>query len=63
MAPPKACVFRNCTWDPQFEVPTLGEVTVPYNYAATDPERAREEVESHAGPTLTHPLHVRKTAR
>lgn len=63
VAPPRACVFRNCTWDPQFEVPELGEVSVPYKYAATSPERARAEVESHAGPTLTHPLHIKKAAR
>lgn len=63
VAPPKAYVFRDCIWDPQFEVPCLGDVTVPYPYNVSDPEKARDEVCGHAGPTLSQPLHVTKTAR
>lgn len=60
VAPPKAYVFRNCSWDPQFEVPSLGEVSVPYDYTVTGPERARAEVCSFAGPTLLRPLQFNK---
>ena len=59
IAPPKAYVFRDCRWDPKYETPTLGEVSVPYRYQVTEPERTKTEVLSHAGPTLRHPLSFR----
>ena len=59
IAPPKAYVFRDCRWDPGFEVPSLGEVSVPYVYSITAPERTRDEVLGFAGPTLRRPLSFR----
>lgn len=61
IAPPKAYLFRDCSWDPQFEVSNLGEaVSVPYDYVVTEPVRTRSEVCGYAGPTLGNPLHFRK---
>ena len=59
IAPPKAYTFRDCRWDPGFEVPSLGEVSVPYDYSVTTPERTRTEVLGFAGPTLRRPLSFR----
>ena len=63
IAPPKASVFRDNRSDPSFEVKDIGEVTVPYPYRATTPERARDEVTVHAGPTLRHPLQFSRRKR
>ena len=63
IAPPKAYVFRDCSWDPQYEAPTLGEVSVPYRYRVTEPDRTRVEVRGHAGPTLRRPLTFRRRCR
>ena len=59
VAPPKAYVFRDCRFDAAFKVPSLGEVSVPYPYRVTGPERARDEVLGFAGPTLRRPLSFR----
>ena len=56
--PPKAYVFRDNVHDPQFVVESLGEVSVPYACAVTDPARAKAEVGAFAGPTLRRPMQV-----
>ena len=58
VAPPKASVFRDNRSDPAFEIKNTGEVTIPYSYSVSAPERSREEVLVHAGPTLSHPLQI-----
>ena len=59
VAPPKAYVFRDSRCDPQFELPSSGQVSVPYGYDVTSPERSRDEVRAFAGPTLRDPLRIR----
>ena len=59
IAPPKTRVFRDNRSDPAFEIENIGEVTLPYRYKASSPERARDEVLTHAGPTLLRPLQIR----
>ena len=58
VAPPKACVFRDNRSDPESEIKNLDEVTVPYTYRATPPEKARDEVLTYSGPTLRRPLQI-----
>ena len=59
VAPPKAYVFRENVQDAQFPVTDKGTVSVPYSYRVTAPERSREEVRAHVGPTLRDPLRIR----
>ena len=57
--PPKAYVFRDNVYDPKFtDVDCKGEVSVPYDYRTSTPERARDEVSAHVGPTLEKPLKI-----
>ena len=58
--PPKAYVFRDNVYDPQFDVDCKGEVHMPYTYTRTDAAQAREDVSGFVGPTLAYPL---KTGR
>lgn len=60
VAPPKSYVFRDNRHDPQFELPSQGAVELPYSYVVTAPERSKEEVRAHVGPTLRDPLYVKK---
>jgi len=58
VTPPKAYVFRDNVYDPQFEVDSKGEVRMPYTYTRTSAEQAKADVAQYAGPTLKDPLKI-----